>query len=135
VAHNPRRDRTPEAPPATLTDAQIADAMAKAVALRRRTLRDPATVDAVALDPRDAARATEGWRLNSRRYGSGRDTYADSWFLVGWVGVEVPWDFTTALGHRCYHQTWAVWLNAADGRVWLRWERHGRWAAEGDPYP
>jgi hypothetical protein len=109
--------------------------MAKAVALRRRTLRDQATVDAVALDPRDAVRATEGWRLNSRRYGLGRDSYGDPWVLIGWVAVEVPWDFTTALGHRCYHGTWQVWLNLDDGRVWLRRERHGRWAEAGDPYP
>jgi hypothetical protein len=55
--------------------------------------------------------------------------------LIGWVGVEVPWGFTTALGHRCHHGTWAVWLNAEDFRDWLGLERHGRWTEEGNPYP
>jgi hypothetical protein len=134
VAHNPRRDRTP-APPSVLTNDQIAEAMAKAVALRRKTACDSAVVDVVALDARDAARATEGWRLNTRRHRNGRDADDEAWFLVGWVGVEVPWVFANELGRSCYAATWQVWLNADDGRVWLRLERHGRWAEAGDPYP
>jgi hypothetical protein len=134
VAHTPRRDRSPTLLP-VLTNDRIADAMARALELRRHTVRDPASVDAVALDPRDAVRETEGWRLNTRRYGSGRDTNGDPWFLIGWVRVETPWDVTTALGHNGYHGTWAVWFNAADGRVWLRLERPGRWPEDRDPYP
>jgi hypothetical protein len=134
VAHNPRRDRT-AAPPPLLTNEQIAEAMAMAVELRRKTVCDAAVVDAVALDARDAVRATEGWRLNTRRHRIGRDADADPWFWVGWVGVEVPWDHSTELGRRCYHATWQVWFNADDGRVWLRLERHGRWADPDDPSP
>ena len=134
MAHTPRRDRTPSSP-LPVTDLQIAEAIARAVALRRRTVHDPATVDAVALDARDAVRMTEGWRLNTRRHRIGRDAEDDLWYWVGWVGVEVPWDHTTALGCRCYAATWQVWLNAEDDRVWLRLERHGRWAKDDDPYP
>src|SRR5262249_46313873 len=132
--HTPRRDRSP-APPPVLTDCQIAEAMARAVELRRRTVRDPAAVDAVALDARDAVHMTEGWRLNTQRHRIGRDADADPWYWIGWVSVEVPWRFTTILGRDAYDATWAVWLNVADGRVWLKLERHGRWAEEGDPYP
>jgi hypothetical protein len=120
VAHNPRRTRTPAAPPVALADARIAAALA----LRRRTARDPAAV--VALDARDAARMTEGWRLNTQRHRVGITADDDPWWWVGWVEVAVPRDQTTALGRRCYHGTW---------QVWLKLERLGRWTDPGDPYP
>jgi hypothetical protein len=46
--------------------------------------------------------------------------------LGRWVEVAVPWDFAIALGRRCYHGTW---------QVWLLLDRHGRWTDPGDPYP
>jgi hypothetical protein len=132
VAHTPRRSRAPEpAPP--VTEAQIAEALAKAVELRRRTARDPATVRAVPLGARDALLATDNRRQHGRRGAAGWGPAAP-WVWVGWVCLGTgPWPTPTALGQDRYQATWAVWLNAEDGRVWQRYERHGRWAD--DPYP
>jgi hypothetical protein len=135
VPHNPRRSRALNPPTTILTDDQIAEAMARAVDLRRRTARDPDAVRPQAMSAADAVRMTETWRLNTRwyRFGHGHDPDHDPWFWVGWVGLETPWGFATPLGQDRYRGTWAVWLNVEDGRVWLRWERHGRVAD--DPYP
>jgi hypothetical protein len=134
VAHTTRRSRGPEpAPP--VTDAQIAAALATAVERRRRTAGDPGTVRAIPMGARDAMRATDNWRQHGRRGTAGCGPAAP-WVWVGWVCLEAgPWRAPTALGQDRYRGTWAVWLNAADGRVWLRFERQGRFADAGDPYP
>jgi hypothetical protein len=122
---------------AALTDDQIAEVMARAVALRRRTARNPADVEAQPLSACDAIAMTENWRLHTRRsrFRYGADAGADPWYWIGWVGQETPAGCIERFGGPCSHQAWAVWLNVGDGRVWLKLERHGRWTEPGDPYP
>jgi hypothetical protein len=136
VAHNSRRSRVPEEDsPPVLTKDLIAEAMAKAVALRHRVASDPAEVDALALRPHDAIGYTEGWRRNTRWYRAKRygATEPDPWYWIGWVTHETPAGCVERCEKPCREHTWAVWVNVDDGRVWLRLERYGRDAD--DPYP
>jgi hypothetical protein len=120
-----------------LTDDRIAEAMARAVALRRPTARNPAAVDAQPLSACDAIARTENRRRHTRRsrVRQGADAGADPWYRIGWVGQETPKGCIERFGGPCYFQAWAVWLDVGDGRVWLKLERHGRWTDPGDPYP
>jgi hypothetical protein len=136
VAHIPRRSRSPEqASPPVLTKEQIAKAMARAVALPRRSASDPPGVDALAPHLHDALSYTEGWRRNTRwyratRYGANEP---DPWSLVGWVAHGTPAGCAKRCEHPCRERTWAVWANAEYGRLWPKLERNGRDAD--DPYP
>lgn len=138
MAHNPRRSRPPEPEPLLiLTKEQIADAMAEAVALRRRCMPDPDEVQPQPLHPRDAVGYTEGWRVHSRWYRTKRyrATETDPWWRVGWVTEESPANCLETWDHPCWHRTWEVWVNVDDGRVWLKPERRVRRADTDDPYP
>lgn len=129
------RQRSQTVPTIEVTDAQIAEAMALAVALRRRNATDPSTVRAIPLDAYDAIRMTDSWWTHTRwqRFARGDRREHPSWVRIGWVAHETaPWGFDRA-GRDRYNQTWEVWLHADDGRVWLRWQRLGRDAD--DPYP
>jgi hypothetical protein len=126
----------PDPPSAiSLTDEQIACAMTRAVALRRQSASHAATVTAHPRRADDAIRATETWRFHTRwqRLARGDRSERTPWVWIGWVSVETtPWGFARFDRER-YAEAWEVWLNVDDGRVWLRWERHGRFAD--DPYP
>jgi hypothetical protein len=136
VPHNPRRSREPE-PASILTQGQIADALDRAVALRRRCARDPEEVQPQPHHPGDAVGDTEGWRLNTRWCRTKRcgATEPDPWWWVGWVNEASPANCLELGELPCWPSTWAVWLNVGDGRVWLKLERYRRWADPGDPYP
>jgi hypothetical protein len=124
-------------PPRTiaLTDQQIAEAMARAVALRKQSACDAATVTAQPRHSDDAIRATKTWWFHTRwrRLARGDRTERPAWVWIGWVSVETRPRGVARFGGDRYSEAWEVWLNVADGRVWLRWERHGRFAD--DPFP
>lgn len=134
---NPRRDKRPPAPPPVdITDAQIAAAMERAVALRRRNAVRPERVRAQPMFAQDAVRATEDCRTSYHyRIAQARGLAPDPWWWIGWVHQEEPSPWPPPPGCRPYNRTWAVWLNVDDGRVWLRWERHVAATDPGDPYP
>jgi hypothetical protein len=138
VARDPRPSRYARSDPPTvvLTDEQIVAAIARAVALRQHTAIRPDDVHGQPMTAHDAVRMTESWRLHTQWYRMARSGQPDPdpWWWIGWVGQETPRGVVDELNRRCYHRTWAVWLNAADGRVWLRWERHGYEAIDA-PYP
>ena len=113
----PRRERERPDPTAVLlTDQQIADAMDRAIALRRRTAISLDTVEGQAMTVSDAMGVTRNHRLHS--FLAGRE---DPWWWVGWVHDKPGGDMER-------RRTWAVWLNVADGRVWLRLQRG--WAGD-----
>jgi hypothetical protein len=86
-------------------------------------------------DRRGAVARTENWRTNTRGYRFSRlgDGGDDPCYLIGWVTLERPWAFKNATGQDRYDQTWQVWLDITEGRVWLKLERHGRWTDRGVP--
>lgn len=135
---NPRRERRAPPPPAVrLTDEQIAEALERALTLRRRAANDPAQVTAQAMTAYDAIRATEQYRDRSYRYRV-RHTFAgqaDPWWWIGWVHQEAPSDYTPFAGRLGYRRSWEVWLSSEDGRVWLKLERYGKAWGVDDPYP
>ena len=106
----------PDQLPAMLTDEQIADAMDRAVALRRRTAVNPDAVEGQAMTASDAMGVTRNHRLHS--FLAGRP---DPWWWIGWVHDTPPRDGAD-------RRTWAVWLHVTDGRVWLRLQRG--WAGD-----
>ena len=138
MAHNPRRSPSSEIDsPPILTRDQIAEAMERAVALRRRCMPDPEAVQPQPLHPHDAVGYTEGWRENTRWYRAKRYgvTDPDPWYWIGWVNEESPANCLDLGVHPCWYRTWEVWFNLSDGRVWLKPERRIRRTDPADPYP
>jgi hypothetical protein len=101
------------------------------VALRQKTAKDPNDVRAIGLNVSEATRSTKHRRTPA---GWDRPAARDPWFMVGWVKLESEWGFVDDRGWDRYDQTWEVWLNVDDDRVWLKL---GRWCrrAKDDPYP
>jgi hypothetical protein len=126
------RARSPDPRP-PVTKEQIADAIARAVALRRWGNRHPERIAGQAMDPSDAQRMTDQWRLRTR----GPVHFESSpWMRIGWVCISVGWDVSLGIDCRRYHAVWSVWLHVEDGRVWQRLDRPFGWDREpGDPYP
>src|SRR5215207_2302220 len=131
MPHNPRRPRVPDVPDAVLTGDKIDDALERAVALRRKTAKDPNDVRAIALNVTEAARSTKHRRAPADW---DRLPERDPWFLVGWVVLQRDWGFADGWGWDRYDRTWDVWLNVDEGRVWLKLSRLGR-RPKDDPYP
>ena len=132
MPHNPRRQRVVQPPDSGLTTERIAAAMERARELRRRTACDPGDVRCVPMAPADVASRAKGRRLHMPW--TDEAPRHDPWCLVGWLRHERIWGFTDPLGRDRYDQTWEVWLNLDDERVWLKL---GRWCrrAKDDPYP
>lgn len=137
MPHNPRRSPYPEPEPATVvTDEQIAAAMAAAVALRRRTVRDPDDVQPQPLDAYNAVRYTESDRSLSYWHRLHREGRADPWYLVGWVNQETRCEVDPFGLRWCACRCgWDAYLNVEDGRVWLRWARQYTNKDERDSHP
>lgn len=137
MPHTPRRSPYPEPDPATVvTDEQIAAAMEKAVALRRRTARNPEDVQPQPLDPYRAVRFTESDRSLSYWHRLQREGRADPWYLVGWVNQETRCDVDHCGVRWCgYRRAWDVYLHVGDGRVWLRPSRGSVLRDPANPYP
>ena len=131
MPHNPRRPRGPESTEIELTTERIADALARAVALRRRTAVDPDGVRAVAMVVSDAARSTKQRRAPVPW---DQPEVRNPWVLVGWVRHEHDRGAADERWWDRFDLTWDVWLNVDDGRVWLKLSRSGR-GAKDDPYP
>jgi hypothetical protein len=111
-----------------LTMEQIQNAVDQAVNLRRRTAINPDEVRSHALHPADAVRSTEGYRRNRRGDASlqWQQPESDPWWRVGWVMQEPVVSLDAPPSQTQFRQTWEVWLNVDDERVWLKLPRRKR---------
>lgn len=136
MAHTPRRSRTPDPPQTILTNDQIAEAMGRALTLRRKTACNPEDVTSQAMSADDAVQSTLRWRQHMRfyRWRWTVDPHTDPWYRIGWIHQLTPWPFITPLGRDHFDQTWDVWLNITDRSIHLRYERGTNWPDENDPY-
>ena len=123
---NPRRDKSPQPPPAVnLSTEQIRSALERAVDLRRQNAIRPEDVQGHALCPGDAIQSTEGYRRNRRWHTAGDTQPAerDAWWRVGWITQEPAASIQTPPSQTVFRATWEVWLNVDDGRVWMKTKR------------